>query len=185
MVAPPTLVSAPVRKTSIAHLAERRRLRLLSFQPLFQVPHLKALVAAWLLSEWPDWYGVGGAGHLDSDVKALADSEAQLPVGIVAFDDGVPIGFGALKQESLSTHAHWAPWAAAGYVEPSRRGQGVGAALLRALAEHAKAMGYTGVYCGTSTAASLLRRAGWREIEQIVHAGKPLVIFRGEVSLAK
>lgn len=33
-------------------------------------------------------------------------------------------------------------------------------------------------YCGTSTAVSLLRRAGWQEVEGVLYDGKPLTIFR-------
>lgn len=43
---------------------------------------------------------------------------------------------------------------------------------------HAKLMGFKAVYCGTSTAASLLERAGWQLQEAVIHAGKPLGIYR-------
>lgn len=59
-----------------------------------------------------------------------------------------------------------------------RRGQGIGAVLLGSLVAHAKLMGFKAVYCGTSTAASLLERAGWQLQEAVIHAGKPLGIYR-------
>ena len=151
---------------------------MLSFQPLPQVPQYKAVVASWLLAEWPSWYGTGGEGKLEADVNEFAASEVELPVGIVAFEHGVPVGFGALKKDSISTHTHLAPWAGAGYVSPQRRGHGIGCALLGALVEHARTLGHTSVYCGTSTAVTLLSRAGWQEVEHVLYAGKPLVIFR-------
>ena len=150
---------------------------MLSAKPLPRVPRLKPVVSAWLLSEWPSWYAENGAGDLLGDVDAFATSELELPVGLVVFDDDEPVGFGALKQVSISTHTHLAPWAAAGYVVPARRGQGVGAFLLEAIVAHAKTIGYGNVYCGTGTAISLMDRAGWREIERITCGGKPLVIF--------
>jgi len=151
---------------------------MLSFQLLPRVPQYKPVVAAWLLVEWPAWYGTGGEGNLEGDVNDFAASEVELPVGIVAFEDEVPVGFGALKKESISTHTHLAPWAGAGYVSPQRRGHGIGCALLTALVEHARSLGHTSVYCGTSTAVTLLNRAGWQEVEHVLYAGKPLVIFR-------
>jgi GNAT superfamily N-acetyltransferase len=151
---------------------------MLAVQPLPRVPHLKPLVGDWLLSEWPGWYAQHGAGDLLGDVDAFAASERELPVGLVVFDDDEPVGFGALKQSSIGTHAHLAPWAAAGYVVPARRGQGIGAFLLEAIVAHARAIGYRSVYCGTSTAVTLMIRAGWQQVERITHAGKPLVIFR-------
>ena len=137
----------------------------------------KPQVSAWLLSEWPDWYGPDGPGDLSGDVEAFARSDSALPVGLIICRDGEPIGFGALKRESIPSHAHLTPWAAAGYVVPSCRGQGAGAFLLRALVERAATLGFPRVHCGTSTAVTLLRRAGWQEFEVITHAGKPLSLF--------
>jgi GNAT superfamily N-acetyltransferase len=150
----------------------------LSAQPLARLPQLKPLVCAWLLSEWPGWYGNGGAGDLRGDVEAFAASVHQLPVGFVVFLGDEPVGFGSLKQASIDTHAHLFPWAASGYVVPARRGRGVGAFLLAAICSHARTLGHQQVYCGTSTATGLLRRAGWHEVEQVLHAGKPLTVFR-------
>lgn len=148
--------------------------------PFARVPQLKPVVADWLLSEWPGWYGPGGQGTLKQDIEAYARSESVLPVGLVAYEGTEPIGFGALKAESIPSHNHLSPWAAAGYVLPERRGRGVGAQLLQAIVAHAAHLGYSHVYCGTSTATRLMRRAGWQKVEQVIHDGKPLVIFRRE-----
>lgn len=146
--------------------------------PLSQVPALKATVAAWLEAEWPGWYGAQGPGDLHADVEAFARSASVLPVGLVVFQAGEPVGFGALKAASIPTHCHLSPWAATGFVVPHCRGRGIGAFLLRAIVAHARAMGHADVYCGTSTAVSLLQRSGWQPLEQVLHAGKPLSIYR-------
>jgi hypothetical protein len=83
---------------------------LISFAPLARMPRFKPVVAAWLLSEWPAWYGNGGPGDLDGDVDAFAGSELELPVGVVALDGTRPIGFRALKKESIPSHKHLSPW---------------------------------------------------------------------------
>jgi GNAT superfamily N-acetyltransferase len=158
-----------------------RRQSRLSVQPLSQVPELKPTVSAWLLSEWPTWYGEGAPGDLVGDVEAFARSPSSLPVGFVVFMNEEPVGFGTLKQESIPSHTHLSPWAATGFVLPHHRGQGVGAFLLQALVANARAMGFRHVYSGTSTAVSLLQRAGWEEVEQVVHAGRPLTIFRSGI----
>ncbi len=111
-------------------------------------------------------------------MQAFGASAHELPVGIVVFAGPEPVGFGALKASSIPSHAHLSPWAAAGYVVPDRRGQGIGAALLRALVAHAASIGHPIVYCGTSTATTLLERSGWGLVEHVVHAGKPLGIYR-------
>ena len=135
------------------------------------------LVEQWFVSEWPSWYGVDGPGNIRPDLEAFAASEVALPIGFIAFNDGQAVGAGALKAASIPTHDHLTPWAAAGYVVPAYRGRGIGAALLAAMVSHAQALGFPRIYCGTSTAESLLRRCGWSSLALIQHAGKPLTIF--------
>ena len=150
----------------------------LTVRPLAQHPELLPLLAEWFVSEWPNWYGPGGRGNVKEDLAAFAASEATLPIGMVVFEGQVPIGAGALKAQSIPSHSHLSPWAAAGYVLPSRRGRGVGAVLLQGLVGKAQALGYEYVYCGTSTAESLLTRTGWLPLETITLEGKPLTVFR-------
>ena len=147
-------------------------------EPLAHHRDLIPLVAQWSVSEWPSWYGPGGPGNLAQDIDAFAASESSLPVGMVIFENHVPVGAGALKAHSIPSHAHLSPWAAAGYVLPSCRGRGLGALLLQALVVRAQVLGFERVYCGTSTAERLLSRAGWQPLEVIEHAGKPLTIFQ-------
>jgi GNAT superfamily N-acetyltransferase len=147
-------------------------------QPLSKARHLIPVVSDWLLTEWPDWYGTGRAGNLAADLEAFASSEYSLPIGLVALEHGIPVGFCALKADSIASHNHLHPWVGAGYVLPERRGQGIGAFLLQAIHDHANNLGYAHVYCGTSTSVSLLLRSGWNAIEEISHAGNPMTIFR-------
>jgi GNAT superfamily N-acetyltransferase len=139
---------------------------------------LLPLVVEWFVAEWPGWYGPGGPGDVSADLAAFAESESVLPVGLMAFVEGRPVGAGALKAESITSHKHLSPWAAAGCVVPTFRGQGIGAALLASLANHSRAMGHEAIYCGTSTAQSLLLRCGWQAIDTTVAEGKPLTVFR-------
>jgi GNAT superfamily N-acetyltransferase len=152
--------------------------RALTIEPLARHPGLIPLLAEWFVAEWPAWYASGGPGNIDQDLRAFATSETALPIGFVAFLEGKPVAAGALKAESIPSHAHLSPWASAGYVVPEHRGQGIGAGLLAAMLTHAQKLGYPHVYCGTSTAESLLRRSGWSVIEVTQHAGTLLTVFR-------
>ena len=143
---------------------------------------LVPLLAAWFIAEWPDWYGPGGRGDAVADLTSFAASESTLPVGFIAFEENRPVGVAALKSTSLPTHGHLSPWAAAGLVLPGHRGKGIGGKLLGALVQRAGDLGYPRVYCGTATAASLLRRSGWSEVEVIHHEGEALVIFAKETA---
>ena len=139
-------------------------------------------LASWFVEEWPEWYGQGGRGNALSDLTAFAASQSTLPVGFIAFHENIPVGVAALKAESLPTHRHLCPWAAAGLVLPSHRGRGIGAELLGVLVRHAGMLGYPRVYCGTASAASLLRRSGWSELEVIKHEGETIGIFSKETA---
>jgi GNAT superfamily N-acetyltransferase len=149
-------------------------------KPLSQHIALTALIEGWLVSEWPNWYGLEGRGNAGQDVSEFAASELRLPIGLIAFEEGRPVGFAALKAESIPSHKHLSPWAASGYVVPEHRGRGIGAALLAGLVAHARGLGFKRVYCGTSTSKSLLTKCGWLVLGQTQHDGKALTVFSAE-----
>lgn len=149
----------------------------LSIEPLAAHPEVLPALQQWFEAEWPSHYGVGGPGNAQLDLQAFAN-RGSLPVGVVAFREGKACGVAALKAESIRTHRHLSPWAAAGLVQQSERGQGIGARLLVALEQEARDLGFPQIYCGTSTAESLLRRGGWQLIEHIVHEGRSLGVYR-------
>jgi GNAT superfamily N-acetyltransferase len=134
------------------------------------------LLAQWFEAEWPAWYGPGGSGNAEQDLLAFS-SESGLPIGVIALLEGSPCGVAALKERSIPSHEHLSPWAAAGFVVPALRGQGIGQRLLAALEAEAKTQGFQSVFCGSATAGSLLLRSQWHLTELIVHEGKSLGIY--------
>jgi GNAT superfamily N-acetyltransferase len=147
-------------------------------RPLREYPELVSEFVHRFEQEWPDWYGPGGQGNALQDLRAFANPQGHLPVGVVAISEkDRACGLAALKASSIPEYSHLSPWATAGYVLPELRGQGIGAALLAALVSEAGALGYNTVYCATSTAMSLLHRLGWHLLEETQHDGKPLFLF--------
>ena len=130
--------------------------------------------------EWPTWYGPGGRGSAADDLSAFS-AASGLPFGVIALQRGEVCGVAALKAESLPSHRHLSPWAAAGLVKGSLRGQGIGSALLAALEEHARGQGYGAIYCGSSTSESLLQRRGYRLLERVVHEGQDLGVYQRDL----
>ncbi|WP_396269124.1 GNAT family N-acetyltransferase [Ideonella sp.] len=124
-------------------------------------PEAFAELAQGFEAQWPDWYGASGRGDALADLHTFARTSG-LPLGVVVLDGPVVCGVAALKAQSIDAFAHWGPWAAAGYVSPEKRGQGLGAILLRGLVQEAARQGHEAVYCGTATATRLLEREGWR-----------------------
>jgi GNAT superfamily N-acetyltransferase len=130
----------------------------------------------WFEEEWPAWYGPGGPGNAAHDLLAYS-SRDRLPVGLVAFLGDELCGIAVLKAESITSHSHLRPWVAAGLVAPPFRNRGIGSALLAALEQVARDLGYSRIYCGTTAAAGLLRRAAWRFMERTVQDGEDVLIY--------
>jgi len=86
-------------------------------------------------------------------------------------------GVAALKSESITTHSHLSPWAAAGLVNPLYRRRGIGADLVRVLEGTARSLGYSRIYCGTSTANRILERRGWQFVEEVMYNGEDVSIY--------
>ena len=150
--------------------------------PLRDHPEHCAFFASSFEAEWPSWYGPGGPGHAHADLQSFANERGALPVGVIALAPGnLPLGVAALKAASIPGQSHRSPWAAAGYVVPAWRRQGIGALLLAALVAEAARLGHETVYCATGTAQSLLVRQGWSFVESVVHDGHPLQVFRRPV----
>ena len=134
------------------------------------------LLAGWFEVQWPDYYGAGGRGDAKRDLQAYANLDG-LPYGVVAFHVGAACGVAALKGDSIASHAHLQPWAAAGLVRADSRGRGIGAQLLLALEDRARGMGFSRIYCATNTAERLLLRLRWRLMERIAHDGEVLDLY--------
>ncbi|MCG8352799.1 MAG: GNAT family N-acetyltransferase [Chloroflexales bacterium] len=145
-------------------------------EPLAAHPEVLPLLREWFESEWPTYYGAGGRGNALHDLQTYSNA-ATLPIGLVAFSQNGVCGVTALKAASINSHAHLSPWAAAGLVHPAMRGQGIGGKLLTALEEQSRCLGFSCIYCGTSTAERLLQRCGWHLFDRIIHEGQDLVIY--------
>lgn len=141
--------------------------------------HLGALpaLAQGFEAQWPDWYGASGRGDALADLQAFARISG-LPLGVVVLDGPVVCGVAALKAQSIDAFEHWGPWAAAGYVTPEKRGQGLGAILLRGLVQEAARQGHEAVYCGTATAQRLLEREGWDWCAEADQNGHPVQVYK-------
>ena len=66
-------------------------------------PEALPLLATWFKAEWPAWYGPGGPGNAEHDLREFA-SGAGLPLGIVAFCAGAVCGVAALKAHSIESY---------------------------------------------------------------------------------
>ncbi|MBI5279567.1 MAG: GNAT family N-acetyltransferase [Burkholderiales bacterium] len=129
----------------------------LSIEALAAHKELLPQLQRWFESEWPTYYGASGPGNARLELQAFANV-GSLPVGVVAFREGKVCGVAALKAESITSHRHLSPWAAAGLVTSAERGQGIGAQLLVALEREARALGFGHIYCQHRRIAAAAQR---------------------------
>lgn len=150
--------------------------------PLRERPDLCSFFSERFEAQWPDWYGPAGRCDAAADLRAFANAAGELPVGVVALDEGGRgVGVAALKACSIAGYAHVRPWACAGYVLPDRRRMGIGARLLAGLLVEARRLEFDAVYCATASAASLLEREGWQCIDAVAHEGDMQAIYQCDV----
>ena len=140
-------------------------------------PEALPVLKEWFKTEWAGYYGPTGPGDAGRDLIAYSSRE-RLPVGLVAFWQGRLCGIAALKPDSISSHTHLSPWAAAGLVAPSFRRRGIGSSLVSALEHLARHFGHSRIYCATSTAVGLLKRNGWEFMERVASDSETVAIYQ-------
>jgi len=149
----------------------------LRIEYLVDHPEAIPVLQVWFETEWAAYYGPGGPGNAEQDLMAYSSRE-KLPIGVVAYFEDQLCGIAALKPDSIQTHMHLGPWAAAGLVPPEFRRRGIGTSLIRALEAVAKEHGYSAIYSGTSTATGLLERNGWQFMERVKYNGEDVSIYQ-------
>jgi GNAT superfamily N-acetyltransferase len=143
-------------------------------------PELVSILGRWLLDEW---------GHLLSDptpegaVRQYREwcRKDGLPLSLVAFDEGEPIGMASLRFHEMETRPRLEHWLASVYVVPERRGNGVGSALVAAAEEAARTFGVERLHLFTPDKAAFYTRLGWSLVEVVPYKGQPVRIMKKEL----
>lgn len=120
-------------------------------------------------SEWAPYYAGNGPGNAERDLRESANRN-DLPIAMVAINEGVVCGTAALKHTSVTTFTDYSPWLAALVVAPPYRGRGIGERLTISIEALARDLGYGEIYVGTGEKSgmseSLLRRRGWTYLDK-------------------
>ncbi len=139
--------------------------------------HIPTLVQ-WFETEWSPWYGPGGKGDARYDLESAA-RKSGLPYAMIALDSNeTPLGTVTLRADSVGEELASGPWLTALLVDPARRGQGVGRALVAALESSAARFGHSQIFTSTDTAAGIMLERGWQRIGESLSLRGPVVVFR-------
>jgi len=143
---------------------------------------------AWLplLARWhyDQWGPLTGTNSFDEYVTLLTEGAASrtVPSILVAVSDGELLGSANLVRSDLPLRPEMTPWLAQLFVEPGRRRDGVGAALVHAVLQRARQCGYRRVYLYTSgTLPQYYSRTGWRIVERLEYLGRERTVMSYDI----
>ena len=144
--------------------------------------HLLPQLAAWHSAEWR--HSVPDTPDRQALLRSRTSGSAGLPQTFLALIDDTPVGFVSLLANALSDNAQpelrkLSPWFAGVLVDPQRRGQGIGNALVRHACSAALAAGYTDVHLFTATPGYYIL-AGWRPVAQLTVHDVPHAVMSYE-----
>lgn len=137
------------------------------------IPALSKLV----LPDWQTFYGdITWENVAEIFYERLNDN--QIPLALVAFEEGQVFGTVSLLEESISTRKHLTPWIAGLYVCEEKRHRGIGMQLIEAAALEARRLGTKRLYVGIRKAEDHYTRLGWQMIERTIYHGEEIIIMR-------
>ncbi len=146
-----------------------------------KVPEVVPKVVKLFLEEWEAYYGPEGPGIAESDIWECCQINS-IPLALIAIDDnGEAVGAGTLRAESIGFALNQGPWITALVVEKSRRGNGIGTALISALEMEARRFRCQFIYTSTHTVGGILLSRGWQAINKITSHQGVATIYRAEL----
>lgn len=126
------------------------------------------ILVEWHRDQWgPEW----------AEQVRHSISRDGIPTIYVATDEDELLGSAMLVYEDMTTRKDLSPWLGGVYVEPSRRGQGIGTALVRHAMEQAGRMGISRLWLYTPASQSMYERLGWRYVSREDYLGETVTIM--------
>jgi len=127
---------------------------------LITVPNFSTMLAKWHHEEWSY---LNPSLSLTQRIKKMENYFAEdfIPTTYVALDTEV-LGSAAIVESDMDTHKHFTPWLASVYVNPSKRGQGIGSKLVEHVMCEAKKNGVKKLYLFTPDQAKFYEKLGWQ-----------------------
>jgi predicted N-acetyltransferase YhbS len=101
----------------------------------------------------------------------------RIPLAFVAIDGKEPVGHVSLVEHNMTSHPELSPWLAGTLVQPTRRGGGIGTALVEHAVSRAAELGVTTLYLYTESARDLYERLGWRHVWDEVYEAEPVAVL--------
>jgi len=138
-----------------------------------------------LAARWRyDAFFADGSDTFENSRAALMDflrRQDGHEVGLVAMCDGQPAGLCLFVRAEIDPKHDLTPWLAALFVAPDFRKRGIGAALVRAIEDHARLVGTATLHLYTLEAEPFYARLGWQTRERFDWHGERMVLMTREL----
>ena len=144
--------------------------------PLVERPELVDQVAAWGFAEWGPLNPGQTLQSRTARIRETMNSD-RIPIVLVALDDAGPmVGTASLLFDDLEGDPR-NPWLASVFVPAEHRGKGIASALVVAIEDAARRLGYGRLYLYTTSAAALYAGLGWRALERREYRGEHIQVM--------
>lgn len=102
-------------------------------------------------------------------------------IALLAECDGKPAGMCLFVRQEIDPMHELTPWLAALYVAPEFRQHGVGSALVRAIEDHARAVGTETLHLYTGEAEPFYEKLGWTVRDRFAQHGEEMALMTREL----
>ena len=136
-------------------------------------------VARWHYAEWGRLTGRTVPMRI-AELEPQAESR-RIPLTVVAFLAGVPVGSASLLAEDMHTHSDLTPWLASVCVQSEYRRRGIGERLCRRIVAEARRLAVPRMYLFTVDQAPFYARMGWLTLGEETYRGETVTLMRLEL----
>jgi len=136
-------------------------------------------LARWHHGAWGDLLADWSLEEAERELRTHVQCRA-IPTTVVALDGETPVGSASLLANDDERIRKYSPWLASLYVVPGRRGEGIGAALVRAIVDEAAALAVPRLYLYTTDGMGVVdfyRALGWSVTERLEFRGVEAVVM--------
>lgn len=145
-------------------------------------PRFVGTVAAWLVHEWGDPQDPAAVETLTAALRSRMSLD-DLPMHLLAIEDGQAVGFIALKLWEMDHDPDREHWLGSLFVPPAHRGRGIALALIDELLKRCPRHRVTRLSLQTPRLdGGLYLRHGWTPVGQILSRGDQVLIMERHLS---
>ncbi len=146
-------------------------------------PEAVPIVAGWIYEEWSMLYPGKTAKYIESLLRRRLNKN-KLPMTLVAFRSGRPVGTVSLKAQDMKIRTSLTPWVTSLYVVEQWRGRGIGGRLMKAIEKQAARLGFPRLFLLTVDPDLVERfyvRRSWRIRERIPSESYEVIIMEKDL----